>query len=298
MVDSYCGYVAIIGRPNVGKSTLLNCILNRKLVITSHKPQTTRHRILGIKTVENTQYIYVDTPGIHKNAKKELQRYMNRTAICTIKGVDVIVFVIEANRWTYEDDLVLKKMQNTEIPVILAINKVDKITDKTILLPKIEELSAKMKFSAIIPISAMKNTQISALEEKVATLLPKSPHFFPEDQFTDSSERFIVSEFIREKLMRLLGDELPYGLTVDIEKFEEKEKIIHIAALIIVEKSGHKKIVIGSKGGNLKKVGQLARQDIEKLLFKKVFLELWVKVKKGWSCDAKELQRLGYRRDV
>lgn len=291
---SLCGFVGIVGRPNVGKSTLLNRILGKKLSITSHKPQTTRHRILGLKTVGDVQTIYVDTPGFHTNPKQVLHRYMNKMVSYVISDVDIAIFVVDVKRWTEEDEAVLEKLKHVDFPVILAVNKVDEIKNKETLLPLIQELSEKMNFASVIPISAAKGTNIEKLESEVVERLPENSHFYGDDQFTDRSEKFLAAEFIREKLTRCLGAELPYALTVDIESFKEDERLIEIHALILVDKGSQKQIVIGTKGKVLKEVGTLARLDIEALLGKKVLLRLWVKVKKGWADSERDLKSLGF----
>ncbi len=291
-----CGYVAIIGRPNVGKSTLLNRIIGQKICITSHKPQTTRHRILGIKTTKSAQAIYVDTPGLHLNEEREMNRYMNRAASSTIHDVDVIVFVVERLVWNKEDQYVMEKIKRSAVPVILVINKIDLIADKTKLLPHIDKLSKKLDVVQVIPLSARKEEGSALLEEKVLEILPRRSHaFFPEGQFTDKSERFIAAEIIREKLMRQLNQELPYALTVEIEKFETTDNLLRINGLIWVERKGQKKVIIGKEGDQLKMIGQQARVDMEQFFNKKVYLELWVKVREGWSNDARALQSLGYK---
>lgn len=294
MSKSRCGYVAIIGRPNVGKSTLLNHLLGKKISITSRKPQTTRHRILGIKTEGETQAVYVDTPGLHLEAKKALNRYMNRAANSVIHDVDVIIFMIEALKWQEEDEWILKKLQHIKLPVILVINKIDKIPEKENLLPFLERVSEKFKFTEIVPLSALKSEQVNRLDQLVNSLLPENPHFFPDDQMTDMSSRFITAEIIREKLMRSLGQELPYALTVQIEQFEQQEKLIRISAIIWVEKLTQKAIVIGKEGAVLKKIGTYAREELEMILGKKIFLQLWVKVKESWSDNDRALRSLGY----
>lgn len=296
--EIHCGYVAIVGRPNVGKSTLLNHILGQKISITAHKPQTTRHRILGIKTTDTAQVIYVDTPGLHLGGKKAMNRYMNRAAASTIHDVDVIVFMVDQLRWTNEDEFVLEKVKSAGIPVILVINKVDKISKKDLLLPYIGELSQKMDFADVIPLSAEKGDNVEALEQKVAGLLSLSVPYFPEDQITDKSERFLAAELVREKLMRMLGQELPYALTVEIEKFKMQNNVLHISAIIWVERQGQKKIVIGKDGEQLKTVGRQARIDMEKLFDQKVYLQLWVKVREGWSDDERALRSFGYNDEV
>ena len=288
------GYVSIVGRPNVGKSTLLNRILGQKISITSRKPQTTRHNILGIKTIESAQMVYVDTPGMHINTKGEMNQYLNRAANQTLHDVDVILFMVDGIRWTNEDESVLNKLKNSKIPVILVVNKSDRIEDKTRLFEHMSKLSQMMDFAEIIPISAKNGKHVDKLEELVESYLSEGELIYPEDQVTDRSVRFLASEIIREKLMRTLGQELPYALTVEIEKFTEEGGLIDIAAVIWVERKGQKAIIIGKKGQGLKKIGQQARIDMEKMLDQKVFLQLWVKVKEGWSDDARALRSLGY----
>ncbi len=292
--DFRCGYVAIIGRPNVGKSTLLNYILGQKLCITSRKPQTTRHQILGIKTTPAAQAIYVDTPGVHKDSPRAMNRYMNRTAHSIIDDVNVVLFVVEAGVWSDKDEWVLEKIKSTKKPVILVINKVDQLDDKAKLLPFMQKLSQLHAFKSIIPVSALKGKYIGDLETEVESLLDISDPIFPEDQFTDRSMKFFAAEIIREKLMRQLGQELPYDLTVMIEKFEEVDDKISINAVILVERKNQKLIIIGNQGQRLKKVGTQARIDMEKMFGCKVFVEIWVKVKSGWADDELMLKSLGY----
>jgi GTP-binding protein Era len=293
-----CGYVAIVGRPNVGKSTLLNRILGQKLSITSRKPQTTRHQILGIKTEDDLQVVYVDTPGLHKDDKgKALNRFMNRTASEALRHVDLVVFMIDRTAWTEEDQLVLDKLEHLHCPVILAVNKVDQLKDKEALLPQLEELSAKRHFDVIIPISAEKGHNVERLEHEVESRIPEGVHLFPEDQITDRSSRFVAAELVREKLMRNLGDEVPYGTTVEIEEFKHDGRVLHISALILVEREGQKRIVIGDNGAVIKTIGRDARLDMEKMFDTKVMLNLWVKVKRGWSDNERALQSLGYRHE-
>ncbi|MBL4867782.1 MAG: GTPase Era [Pseudomonadales bacterium] len=291
---SKSGYVAIVGRPNVGKSTLLNHILKQKISITSRKPQTTRHQILGIKTEGSVQTAYVDTPGLHKNAPKAINRYMNRVAHSALQDVDVVIFVVDRIEWTDDDEMVLDKVQNLPCPVMLVVNKVDWIKEKNTLLPHIEFLAKKHSFKEIIPISALEGTNIEKLENLIVEELPQGPHLFPEDQVTDRSERFMVAEMIREKVMRQLGQELPYALTVEIEEFKQTGKVWHINALILVEREGQKRIVIGKNGARLKSIGTEARKDMEVLLDSKVMLRLWAKVKSGWADDDRALRSLGY----
>lgn len=295
--DLHCGFVAIVGRPNVGKSTLLNQILGQKLSITSKKPQTTRHQILGIKTETATQAVYVDTPGLHIADKKALNRYMNKAATAALQGVDVVVFVVDRTGWTEEDQLVLDKVRHLQCPVILAVNKVDQLKDKSSLLPHFSGVSEKMEFSDIIPVSAQTGLNVEQLEQLVSNYLPKSHHFYDEDQITDRSSRFLAAEIVREKIMRQLGDELPYQITVEIEQFQVEAQLITISALILVEKAGQKAIVIGKKGEQIKVIGRDARNDMEKLFENKVMLNLWVKVKSGWSDDERALHSLGYTTD-
>lgn len=294
MTVTKSGYVAIVGRPNVGKSTLLNCILGEKVSITSPKPQTTRWQILGIKTVDDAQIVYIDTPGLHREEKRAMNRYMNRIANAVIVDADVIVFMVDATSWRSEDELVLKKLQELDRPVILAINKIDLVNDKADLLPIIDKLKDKMQFAHIIPISAMDAENTRALEQEIVRLLPEGPQLYPEDQLTDKSIRFQVAEIIREKLIHSTEEELPYTTTVEIEQFKEDEKLTEIAAVIWVERQGQKVIIIGKKGARLKKVGTQARREIEKLVGTKVFLRLWVKVKENWTDDDRALRGLGY----
>ena len=291
---SRCGYVAIVGRPNVGKSTLLNHILGQKLAITSRKPQTTRHNMLGIKTEGAYQAIYVDTPGLHKNNKKALNRYMNRSASSALRDVDVVVFVVDRTRWTDEDELVLEKVRGVKCPLIVAVNKADQLEDKAELLPHLQWLAEQLPNAEIVPISALHAQNLDTLENLVNERLPENEHFFPEDQITDRSSCFLAAELVREKIMRQLGAELPYQITVEIEEFKQEGRILHIHALILVEREGQKKILIGDKGERIKRIGQDARQDMETLFDSKVMLNLWVKVKGGWSDDERALRSLGY----
>lgn len=288
------GYVALVGRPNVGKSTLLNRILGQKVSITSRRPQTTRHRILGIKTGAQVQAVYVDTPGLHLGGKRAMNRYMNRAASDALQDVDVVVFVVEGTRWTDEDELVLEKLRQVSCPVILAINKIDRVVDKKALLPYLQQVSRHMDFTQIIPLSAKQGSQVGELEQAVEALLPESTPFYPEDQVTDRSMRFMAAELVREKLFRKLGQELPYGITVEIEQFKEEDGLFRINALIWVERDSQKAIVIGKQGALLREVGRESRIDMEESFGQKVFLELWVKVKEGWADDERALRSLGY----
>jgi len=288
------GYVALIGAPNAGKSTLLNHLLGQKISITSRKPQTTRHRILGIKTQENSQVVYVDTPGMHLGSKKALNKYLNKTADASLTGVDIIVWVKDDARWEDVDASILEKLRDIGTPVILALNKIDKLQDKASLLPFVQEVSTKYDFATIIPISALAGTKLIDFEEVVNGLLPEGMPLYPEDQITDSSERFMAAEIIREKLTRRLSDELPHSMSISLEQFKVEENITRIYATIWVERDGQKNIVIGKKGVVLKEVGTRARHDLEELLDTKVYLNLWVKIKKSWSESAREVINLGY----
>ncbi|GAB3374680.1 GTPase Era [Spongiibacter taiwanensis] len=294
MSEQRCGYVAIVGRPNVGKSTLLNHILGQKLSITSRKPQTTRHQVLGIKTEGDTQVVYVDTPGLHLKEAKAINRYMNKAASSALKGVDLVLFVIDRDRWTEEDDLVLSRLSNQGCPVVLVINKVDRIDDKAQLLPLIEQMQARGNFASVVPVSALRGHNRDDLEALISGYLPAGPHMFPEDQITDRSERFLAAELVREKIMRQLGEEVPYAMTVEIEEFKASPRLIEISALILVERQGQKKILIGEGGSRLRQIGTEARKDMEKAFDSKVMLRLWVKVKSGWSDDERALRSLGY----
>lgn len=295
---TYCGFVAIVGRPNVGKSTLLNKLLGQKVSITSRKPQTTRHRILGIDTQGAYQTIFVDTPGLHIEEKRAINRLMNRAATSSLGDVEMVVFVVDGTQWTADDDMVLNKLRYMQCPVVLAVNKVDVIKDKEILLPHLQMLAQKGNFAEILPISAEKGTNVEKIREMAKRLLPEGEHYFPEDYITDRSSRFMASEIIREKLMRFTGEELPYSVTVEIERFKvEDDGLFHINALILVEREGQKKMVIGNKGEKLKVIGTEARLDMERLFGQRVFLELWVKVKSGWADDERALRSLGYGDD-
>lgn len=287
-----CGHVAIVGRPNVGKSTLLNHLVRQKISITSRRPQTTRNRILGISSTDTTQCLYVDTPGLDWRHGKAINRVMNDTVLSVVNEVDVIVLVSERQLWREEDDVVLNALRGARAPVLLAINKVDQIEDKTRLLPHIERLAGKYDFAEIIPVSALGGHNLALLEEKVCALLPESPFLFPADQVTDASSRFLAAELIREKITRQLGDELPYEVMVEIEKFSRKGGVTHINGLIMVDKQGQKRILIGSGGSRLKQIGSAARKDMEQAFQSKVMLELWVKVRSGHMNEARALKSL------
>jgi len=289
--QTHCGYVAIVGRPNVGKSTLLNNILGKKISITTPKPQTTRQQILGIKTVADTQAIYIDLPGLHRSGKRALNRYMNRIASGALKDVDIILFMVEALQWRSDDKWILEKLTHVECPVLLLVNKVDEVKDKTQLLPFIEELSKQFNFAEIIPLSAIEGTQVAKLENALQKYLPANSFVFPVDQITDKSERFLIAEIIREKLMAVLEEEVPYSLTVEIEQLTTTRKVLHVDALIWVEKPGQKPIVIGAGGVRLKYIGKAARLELQSMFRKKIFLKLFVKVKSNWADDEKFLEK-------
>ncbi|RDF09012.1 GTPase Era [Haemophilus sputorum] len=292
---TYCGFIAIVGRPNVGKSTLLNKILGQKISITSRKAQTTRHRIVGIHTEGAYQAIYVDTPGLHIEEKRAINRLMNRAASSAIGDVDLIIFVVEGTKWTEDDEMVLNKLRAAKAPVVLAINKIDNVKEKDELLPHITELSQKFDFVEILPISAQRGKNVHILQKIVRDSLREGVHHFPEEYVTDRSQRFMASEIIREKLMRFTGEELPYSVTVEIEQFKVNERgVYEINGLILVEREGQKKMVIGAKGQKIKTIGIEARADMERLFDAQVHLELWVKVKSGWADDERALRSLGY----
>jgi len=294
----HCGLIAIVGRPNVGKSTLLNSLLGQKISITSKKPQTTRHRILGILTEGTKQAVLVDTPGLHTDEKRAINRLMNRAASSSIAEVELIVFLVEGTHWTTDDELVLSKIKKSGAPCVLVVNKIDNVQNKEELLPHLQKLGAKYDFQNIIPISASKGDNVDKIHDLCMSSLPEGDFWFPEDYITDRSSRFMASEIIREKLIRFTGDELPYSTTVEIEQFKMDEKgVYHINALILVERETQKRMVIGNKGVRLKTIGQEARRDMEALFGQQVFLETWVKVKSGWADDERALRSLGYGDD-
>ncbi len=293
--DTRCGFVAIVGRPNVGKSTLLNAILGQKVSITSKKPQTTRHRILGIDTDDIYQTIFVDTPGLHIEEQRAINRLMNRAATSSLGDVSMVIFVVEGTKWTADDELVLGKLRHLKVPVVLAINKVDNVQEKEVLFPHMQMMQDKFDFSHILPISAKHGKNVELLREWAQQSLPENVHFFPEDYITDRSSRFMAAEIVREKLMRFTGQELPYSTTVEIEQFKMQENgVYQINALILVERPSQKRMIIGNKGEKLKTIGKEARLDMERLFDNKVFLEMWVKVKSGWADDERALRSLGY----
>ena len=289
-----CGYCAIVGRPNVGKSTLLNRLVGQKLAITSHKPQTTRHSILGIKTLPGGQIVYVDTPGIHRRQDHAMNRYLNRTAKSVVADVNLALFVVEAGVWTEEDEAVLETIKSTGVPTFLVVNKVDKVTRKEALLGFLQSTASRHHFQEVFPVSARKGDNLLQLETAVLRSMPEGPPFFPEEQLSDRSERFFAAELLREQLTRRYAREIPYALTVEIEKFEEEGGLYRISALVWVEREGQKNIIIGKGGAALKEVATKARLEMERFFDQKVFLEIWVKVKSSWSSDENALASLGY----
>lgn len=290
-----CGLVAIVGRPNVGKSTLMNHLIGQKVSITSRKPQTTRHRIHGILSENNYQIIFADTPGIHTGQDRALNRAMNDAAVSALTGVDVICMMVDANKWVAADDHVLSLLpEKPDVPVLLIINKVDNVEDKNSLLPKIQSLSERYPFDAVIPVSALKNQHLDTLESALVARLPEGDFWYDEDQLTDRSLRFMAAEIIREKVVRQLGQEVPHQVSVEVELWEDTATLTEISAAILVERRGQKRILIGDKGARIKQIGSQARIDIENLIERKVMLNLWVKIKAGWSDDARALRSLGY----
>lgn len=289
-----CGFVAVVGRPNVGKSTLINAILGSKVSIVTPKPQTTRHRILGVHTVGDCQIIFVDTPGLHRRAGKTMNRMMNRTAASALADADLVLFVIEANRWTVEDQDVLDRLKNTDAPVIALLNKIDKVHPREALLSALEEMSARHEFAQVVPISAKLNDNLDRLVDLIPGYLPQSPALYPEEMITDRSEAFQIAEIIREKLTLLLRQEVPYGLTVQVEQLKEESAGVSIDAVIWVERNSQKGIVVGKGGNVMKKVGRQARLELRERFGAPVHLELWVKVKDNWADSEKDLLRLGY----
>src|SRR6476660_9566225 len=298
------GHVAVIGRPNVGKSTLVNALVGFKISITSNRPQTTRHRLLGIATFPHGQLLLVDTPGLHREQKRAMNRMMNRAARGALEGVDAAVLVIEAGKWDDEDTLAYDALKDAGVPVLLAVNQVDRVKDKTTLLPFLAKVSAEREFAAVHPISALKRKGLEALVNDVLKLVPEQPALYAEDEITDKSQRFLAGELVREQLMRQLGAELPYATTVEIESFVEEPLrnpsaggvgyLLRIGAVIWVERDGQKAIVIGKGGVRLREIGTRAREQMERLFGSKVFLETWVRVREGWSDDEAALRTLGY----
>ena len=288
------GSIAVVGRPNVGKSTLINELIGQKLSITSHRPQTTRHRINAVDTQKAYQMVFVDTPGIHIGNNKAINSYMNRAASSSFSDVDIIIWMVEVFKWTKEDARVLEHLSKVDVPVLLCINKIDKASTVDKILPFLEILSEKFNATEVFPISAFDRSDIKKFRDLILKYLPEQAAIFDEDFITDRSQKFVISEFIREKLMRNLSNELPYDITVEIEKFELDGNLHRIAARIFVDKTSQKSIVIGQNGAMLKKIGKESRETIEGFLETKVFLELWVKVRQGWSDDKRALASLGY----
>lgn len=288
------GHVAVIGRPNVGKSTLVNALVGAHVSIVSRRPQTTRHRLLGIATFPEGQLVLVDTPGIHREQKKAMNRMMNRAARGALDGVDAAMLVVVAGRWDEEDTLAYEALREAGVPVVLVVNQVDRIRNKPELLPYIRQVTEGRDFASVHPVSALKGIGLEDLVEDVLALLPEQPPLYGEDEITDRSQRFLAAELVREQLMRTLGEEVPYATTVEIERFEELEGLNRIAAVIWVERPGQKAIVIGRQGQLLKRIGQAARLEMERMFGCRVYLQLWVKVREGWSDDEKALRSLGY----
>ena len=288
-----CGFVAVVGRPNVGKSTLVNAMVGQKLSITSNRPQTTRHRILGIATGDASQIVFVDTPGIHTGHRRALNRAMNRTASRALIGVDLVLMVVEASGWVRDDDRVLGRVGGEAAPAVLVLNKIDRVRRREAILPVLADTARRHDFAATVPVCARSGENLERLREVVEAHLPAGPPVFPQDHFTDRSEAFLAAEIVREKLIRRLGQELPHRLTVEIERFVEVENRTVINALVLVERNQHKAIVIGRGGGRLKEAGSAARRDIARMLGRPVHLEVWVKVREGWSDDERALRGLG-----
>ena len=294
MADTRCGVIAIVGRPNVGKSTLLNHLLGQKLSITSRKPQTTRNQVLGVRTDGAIQYIFVDTPGLHLGQSKAINQAMNKAASLALSGVDLVLFLCDRTKWTEEDEFVLGLIAQQSAPAALVVNKLDLIQDQNALLPFIDGLKSRCEFDTVLPVSALRSRGLDELMQYLESRMSKGPHLFSEDQITDRSQRFLAAELVREKIIRQLGDELPYAAAVEIESFNEDERgVLHIDALILVERNGQKKILIGESGERLKSIGMAARRDMERAFDGKVMLKLWVKVKSGWSDDVRALKTLG-----
>lgn len=293
--SKHTGYVALIGRPNVGKSTLLNRILGQKLSITSRKPQTTRHRIVGVKTVENTQFIYVDTPGLHRGAGRKINHFMNKAALSAMGDVDVVCFMVDGIHFNEGDAWALKQVKRADKPTILVINKTDTLENMDVLLPHIEALMQEYPFKAVVPVCAKSGKQVDALESVIQSLLPETDFFyFPEDAVSDRDDYFRASEIIREKLMRTLGEELPYEVHVVVDSIKNEPNIVHVSATLMVAREGQKPIIIGAGGERLKAIGTSSRLDLEKIWGKKVMLRLWVKVKDRWADDEAMLKKFGY----
>ena len=292
--DYRCGFVTVVGRPNVGKSTLVNRIVGRKFSITSNRPQTTRHRILGIATSDASQVIFVDTPGIHMGHTRALNRYMNRIATRALMGVDLIMMVVEASGWIRDDDPILDRIGADAVPVVLVLNKVDRIKHREAILPVLDDMARRYDFAAIVPVCARTGENLERLQSVVDAQMPIGMPEFPKDHYTDRSEAFLAAEIVREKLIRRLGQELPHRLTVEIERFVERKRHTVINVLVLVERKQHKAIVIGKDGARLKEAGSAARREIARMLGRRVHLEIWVKVKEGWSDDERALRGMGF----
>lgn len=288
------GYVALVGRPNVGKSTLLNRLLGQKMAITSHKPQTTRHRILGIKTEPEGQIVYIDTPGMHQRGEKAMNRYLNRTAHTSLLDVDLVLFVVQALVWNEEDKRALAAIKEAKVPCVALVNKVDTVKPKELLLPYLQELGQQHDFVTVVPVSARSGSNLDVAEQQVFQQLPEGDLIFPEDQVTDRPERFFAAELLREQIIRRYHNELPYSVTVDIEKFEDEGERYHIAAVIWVERESQKKILLGKQGGAMKEAASAARLKMADFFERRVHLDVWIKVKKSWSSDEQSLSQLGY----
>jgi GTP-binding protein Era len=288
------GHVAVIGRPNVGKSTLVNALVGAKVSITSNRPQTTRHQLLGIATFPEGQLLLVDTPGIHREQKRAMNRWMNRAARGALEGVDTALLVVRAGQWEDDDALAYDALKNAGVPVVLVVNQVDRLKDKAALLPYLAKVSDGRDFAGVHPISALKRSGLEALVKTVLAQLPEQAAPYGEDEITDKSQRFLAGEMVREQLMRQLGEELPYATTVEIEKFEVDGKLLRIGAVVWVERDGQKAIVIGKGGERLREIGSRARLQMERLFGSKVFLETWVRVREGWSDDEAALRAFGY----
>jgi GTP-binding protein Era len=289
------GFVSVIGRPNVGKSTLVNAIIGQKVSIVTHKAQTTRHRILGIKTTPGYQIVLVDTPGFHLDAKHAINKMMNKAAMSALHDVEIVMLVAEACRWHKEEQKIVDKLGHVKVPVIAVVSKIDLLPDKDELLPYISALNDRYQFSAIVPVSARSKQGLMTLENEIVNLLPEGSPFYAADDVTDRSLRFQAAELIREQLYLALNQELPYAITVEIEAYEESEKIDRIAAVVWVAKASHKGIVIGKQGAGLKVIAQNARLAMESAFQKKVYLDIWVKIKSGWNDDERALRKMGYQ---
>lgn len=290
----HVGTVALVGRPNVGKSTLMNALVGCSLSIVSRRPQTTRHRILAVAHLPAGQIIFVDTPGMHAGGKRAMNRYMNRAAAGALTGIDLACLVLEAGTWRPDDERALRAIKEADVPCVAVLNKVDRQKDKSKLLPWLQELSARHPFQALVPVSAEKGVGLEDLGKVLLAHLPEGEPQFAEDEITDRSERFLVGEMIREQLMRQLGDELPYSSTVEIEQYREEGRLLRVSAVIWVEREGQKAIVVGAGGQQMRAIGQSARMSIERLLDRKVYLQLWCKVRENWSDDEAQLRRFGY----